>query len=272
MDENTQIQILKNNDIKEIEDVVVRQKQKLDLHLAISYCDVSKKAALFLAEKYIQLNRFDTHVLPELLKITDLPMQLNFTLILAVLDVTMLQTLIEFIIKSGNKLHPKSPQMEFRLQHLRAAVDRLVVDPSNDRHHLDNKSVLVHAIRECPYDFILELERLSLDVLKPNRNSDNALLAALDRVANPTYSALQDKKDTTTLISWYSPSGPAGQGSSGTKPHCDFSEAESMDKLQRAAAYSSDEKDRIEKWLKVPSIAPTSVLPGGLPVWATTMP
>ena len=255
MDENTQIQILQRNNILEIEDVVGRRNKRLDLHLAISNCDVSKKAAIFLAEKYIQLKRFDTDVLPELLKITDVPLLSNHRLILQILDATMLQRLVEMIIKSGDNL-PRSPQTESRLQHLTATVSQLVLQTSNTRHHLDSKGVLVHAIRECPYEFIVQLERLSLDVLKPNRISDNALLAALDRAGNPTYSALQDKKDTTTLISWFSPSGFAGQGPLGTKPHCDFSEAESMDKLQRLTVYSSDEKVEIQKWLKAPRIKP----------------
>ena len=219
---------------------------------------MSKKGAIFLAERYIQSGEFKTHVLPELLKIIELPLQLNFQMILQIFDATKLQELIDVMVKSSDNSHSRSPQTEFRLQHLRATVDRLVVHPSNDRKYLDDNGVLVHAIRQCPYDIVLQLERLSLNVLQPNRNSDNALLAASDRADNQTFWELQDKKDTTTLISWFSPLGPAGRGFSGTKPHCDFSEAESIDRLKRSTVYSDDEKRHIEEWLHLPSTVPSS--------------
>ena len=135
---------------------------------------------------------------------------------------------------------------------LRGTVEVLYQN-SIDRTELEKENLLTFAIRVCPYEHVLLLERLALNWLSPNKKIDNALLAALDRSANTKFQKLKDKEDTTTLISWYSPSGERGANAVGVKPICDDpdSVSESFNRLEKSPMYSNKERIIIGKWLKL---------------------
>lgn len=254
MADQVQIDILKKNDIPDLESRI-RDGEAFELRLAIQHCN--KDTFTFLFEKYRD-EEFDLSVLPFLIDCFSGKMLPNYLVALDLLNddkAEYLQKLIYHVVEisKDNPGIPDVTSARNEYSHLQAAVEALI-RKSNVRDFLNSKNLLTFAIRMCPYTHILLLERLALNWLLPSAKTDNALLTALDRSANPKFNKPRDKEDTTTLISWYSPSGERGTGAMGVKPICDDEDSvkESLVRLSSSPMYSDREKGVIIKWLEVP--------------------
>ena len=259
MTDQAKIEILKKNDATDLLNRI-KNKEDFRLDLVLQYCNAVTAIAVF--QYHIRNKEFDSIVLPYTFdSCFELQLQPNFKSVVNVFDADMLQKVIVEVYRQVSKdmddMKNNTLLMSSVYQHLSILVDKLI-NESSDRSYLNAKNVLTLAIRDCPYNYILLLERLALDWNRPSRDTDNALLAALDRSNNTNFQKFQDKKETTTLISWYSPSGEPGTGSVGKKPQCDdpASITESYDRLKTSSMYSDDEKKKIEEWLKAPTTAP----------------